>query len=61
MSPILESIGSVKGFGWGSFSIPPSFESIATVTVASNAYSVDFTSIPQTYNSLQIVIRNYKQ
>ena len=54
MSPILESIGSVKGFGWGAFSLPSSFESIASVTVTSNTYSVDFTSIPQTYKHLQI-------
>ena len=30
------------------------YDSIATVTVASNASSVDFTSIPQTYKHLQI-------
>jgi len=57
VSPILESIGSVKGFGWGSFlpSLPPSFESIATVNVGSGGSSdITFSSIPSTYTHLQI-------
>jgi hypothetical protein len=55
VSPILESIGSVKGFGWGAFLGGGSFESIATVTVGSGgAANVEFTSIPQTYKHLQI-------
>lgn len=33
---------------------PTSFESIATVTVSSSVASVDFTSIPGTYTSLQL-------
>ncbi len=56
MSPILESIGSVKGFGWGSFSLPSSFESIATTTLSSSTGWVNFSSIPQTYKHLQIRI-----
>ncbi len=47
--PILGTIASQfssKPFG--------SFESIQTVNVTSNTYSVDFTSIPQTYKHLQI-------
>ena len=54
MSPILESIGSVKGFGWGAFA-GSSFESISTVTVgAGGTTAISFTSIPQTYTHLQI-------
>jgi hypothetical protein len=61
VSPILESIGSVKGFGWGAFSLLPSFESIATVTGTGTAASLEFTSIPSTYKHLQIrfCIRGY--
>lgn len=56
MSPILDSIGSVKGFGWGAFAEDPnSFKSIATVTVGSGGQAnVEFTSIPSTYTHLQI-------
>jgi len=55
VSPILDSIGSVRGFGWGSFLSGNSYESIATVVVGSGgAASIDFTSIPQTYKHLQI-------
>ena len=55
MSPILDSIGSVKGFGWGAFSSPYAFESIATVTVGSGgSASAEFTSIPSTFTHLQV-------
>ena len=56
MSPILDSIGSVKSFGWGAFSaVSGYFESIATVTVGSGGSSyIEFTSIPATYTHLQI-------
>ena len=54
MSPILESIGSVKGFGWGSFSLPSSFESIATVNGTGSSGTITFSSIPSTYKHLQI-------
>ena len=55
MSPILESIGSVKGFGWGAFAAGGSFESIQTITVgATSAATISFTSIPATYTHLQI-------
>ena len=55
MSPILESIGSVKGFGWGAFAAGGSFESIATVTVGSGgSATVTFGSIPATYTHLQV-------
>ena len=42
---------SASQFSGKSFS---SFDSIQTVTVTSNSYSVDFLSIPQTYKHLQI-------
>jgi len=55
MSPILDSIGSVKAFGWGAFALPNSFESIATATVGSGgAADITFSSIPSTYTHLQI-------
>jgi len=56
MSPILDSIGSVKAYGWGAFSSPYAFESIATGTVsAGNTSSViTFSSIPSTYAHLQL-------
>jgi hypothetical protein len=57
VSPILESIGSVKGFGWGALAAGGSFESISTVTVgAGGASTVTFSSIPSTYTHLQIRI-----
>ena len=56
MSPILDSIGSVKAFGWGAaVALPSSYESIATVTVGSGgATDITFSSIPATYTHLQI-------
>ena len=56
MSPILELIGGVKGYGWGSSKIfLPSFESIATATVGpGGASNVTFSSIPSIYTHLQI-------
>jgi hypothetical protein len=58
MSPITELIGGAKAYGWGSFApipIVPSFESIETITVASGTSNeISFTSIPSTYNHLQI-------
>jgi hypothetical protein len=54
VSPILESIGSVKGFGWGALTAGSAFESIATLTAAGGETSLSFTSIPATYQHLQI-------
>jgi hypothetical protein len=55
VSPILDSIGSVKAFGWGAIVSNTAYESIATVTVgAGGSASAEFTSIPQTYKHLQI-------
>jgi hypothetical protein len=57
VSPILDSIGSVKGYGWGSFASGSSYESIATVTVgAGGSSSITFSSIPNTYKHLQLRI-----
>lgn len=55
MSPILESIGSVKAFGWGSVvdTTPAAFESIATVT-GNTSQTITFSNIPQTFTHLQI-------
>jgi len=61
MSPILDSIGSVKAFGWGKILSSTAFESIATTTVGSGGSStITFSSIPQTYTHLQlrIIARN---
>jgi hypothetical protein len=56
VSPILESIGSVKGFGWGAFvALPPSFESIATASPVGSS-TTTFSGIPGTYKSLQLRI-----
>jgi hypothetical protein len=55
VSPILESIGSVKGFGWGALLASTSYESIATTTVGSGGTAtITFSSIPATYTHLQI-------
>jgi hypothetical protein len=55
VSPILESIGSVKGFGWGAFAdYTPAYESIATFTATGGESTFTFSSIPQTYKHLQI-------
>ena len=53
MSPILESIGSVKGFGWGALLATSSYESIASAS-GSGVRILTFTSIPSTYKHLQI-------
>ena len=59
MSPILESIGSVKGYGWGALPAGGSFESIQTITVGTTSQaSVTFSSIPATYTHLQLRISN---
>lgn len=55
MSPILDLIGSAKGYGWGALSVASSFESIATAT-PSGVSSVTFSSIPSTYKSLSLRI-----
>ena len=59
MSPILDSIGSVKAFGWGALAgTNPvgSYDSLAVVTVGSGgASSITFAGIPQAgYQHLQI-------
>jgi len=55
MSPILDSIGSVKAYGWGRVVSLTSFESIATVSVGSGGQAAaEFTSIPSNFNHLQV-------
>jgi hypothetical protein len=55
VSPLLDSIGSVKGFGWGALSELGDFQSIATTTVgAGGVTDVTFSSIPATYTHLQL-------
>lgn len=56
MSPILDSIGSVKAFGWGSLvAAVGDFESIATTTVgAGGSSTITFSSIPSDYTHLQL-------
>jgi hypothetical protein len=57
MSPILQGLanGSVRGYG-GYLPLGPSgaFESIASTTTTAGQVSVTFSSIPSTYQSLQI-------
>jgi hypothetical protein len=60
VSPILDSIGSVKGFGFGAFvSVPNSFESIATVTVSTATPTISFTSTCYLYSFT--IKRNYQR
>ena len=54
MSPITELIGGAKVYGWGSFSLPPAFESIMTTTGTGSSDQITFSSIPQTYKHLQL-------
>ena len=56
MSPILESIGSVKGFGWGALAqiSAGSYEAIATLSGTGSSQELTFSSIPSTYKHLQI-------
>jgi hypothetical protein len=55
MSPLLATRAgdSAQGYGFfGAVAVPSSFESIATANASSS--TISFTSIPQTYKSLQI-------
>ncbi len=54
MSPILESIGSVKGFGWGALLSSTAFDSIASATGTGSGGNITFSSIPSTYKHLQL-------
>jgi hypothetical protein len=58
VSPILDSIGSVKGFGWGALLSSTAYESIMTATVSTAVGYVEFTSIPSTFTHLQIRLIN---
>ena len=55
--PIVGSFAgaSARAYGRGAgLGVVGSFESISTVTLASNQLQIDFTSIPQTYTHLQL-------
>lgn len=54
MSPLLDSIGSAKGYGWGAFLQIPAFESIASFTGTGSTNTATFSSIPPIYKHLQI-------
>jgi hypothetical protein len=54
VSPILESIGSVKGFGWGALAAGGSYESIATAYGNGSSDTITLSSIPSTYTHLQL-------
>lgn len=57
MSPILDSIGSVKSYGWGAIPLPPgAYEPIASATGTGSSGTITFSSIPSTYTSLQVRI-----
>jgi hypothetical protein len=54
MSPLIDLIGSAKGYGWGALTAGSSFESIATIVAVGGETALSFTSIPSTYKNLQI-------
>lgn len=54
MSPVIDTIGSVKAYGWGSLVFENDFESIATISLSTTSATASFTSIPSTYRHLQI-------
>lgn len=54
MSPVIDLIGSAKGFGWGALTASSSFESIASATGTGSSGTITFSSIPSTYQHLQI-------
>jgi hypothetical protein len=58
VSPLLDSIGSVKGFGFGSFvpsaEIPGSFDALSAVNLTTTTASVTLSSIPGSYRHLQL-------
>jgi hypothetical protein len=54
MSPLIDLIGSAKGYGWGAFVSGTAFQSIATMTATGGETSLTFSSIPQTYKHLHI-------
>ena len=56
MSPILDSIGSVKSYGWGAAVAAGAYESIASATGTGSSGTITFSSIPSTYKHLQIRI-----
>lgn len=55
MSPVLDSIGSVKGYGWGAFGIASGYYSIQTLNANGSVNSITFSDIPQDYKHLEII------
>jgi hypothetical protein len=56
VSPILESIGSVKGFGWGALLASTAFQSIVSASPTTGTV-VTFNDIPQNYSHLHLRVR----
>jgi hypothetical protein len=54
MSPLIELIGGAKSYGWGNLAVSGAFESIATATGNGSSGTITFSSIPSTYQHLQI-------
>ena len=54
MSPVIDLIGSAKGFGWGALTAGSSFESIASAVGTGSSGTITFSSIPSTYKHLQV-------
>jgi hypothetical protein len=55
MSPLIDLIGSAKGYGWGSLiPIVTDYESIATAVGTGSSSTITFSSIPSTYKHLQL-------
>ena len=54
MSPVIDLIGSAKGFGWGALTASSSYESISSFTAVGGETTITLSSIPATYKHLQL-------
>jgi hypothetical protein len=54
MSPLTELIGGAKVYGWGNLLQATAFESIASATGTGSSGVITFSSIPSTYQHLQL-------
>ncbi len=54
MSPLIELIGGAKSYGWGNLADLGAFQRIGTVTATGSETTFTFSSIPQTFDHLQI-------
>ncbi len=54
MSPLIELIGGAKSYGWGNLADLGAFQHIGTVTATGSETTFTFSSIPQTFDHLQI-------